>query len=341
MYSSDLKTLVEMIITITTSSEAMMGLFFGIMIFSVVLGLILLISYWKIFNKAGKPGWASIIPIYNYVVMLKIAKLSMMYLILLIIPIVSIFAIFKINIEIAKKFGKSSGFGVGITLLPIIFVPLLAFSDNNYEDNKIETSAEENSNNNVNTQEKVVQPNNEKEVANIEINNQAPIMTNEQNTISEQPLENNTSNEINKTEEPNIANKPVISTEINSNITTMNEVPVVEPVNIEPIVQNITETPNAFNSKPIDIIPKSNETTNNESIINIEPIEQKTSENTQPIQVGTNNSIEIPEINSKETNEIPTIKEGVFGEQNKVCKNCGEAMPAIVSICPKCGTDNE
>ena len=124
MYSSDM--IAQSVANATMNSAPMMGLFFGIIIFSVVLGLISIISNWKIFNKAGKPGWASIIPIYNYIVMIQIAKLSMIYLVLLIIPIVNIFAIFKINIAIAKKFGKSTGFGIGMTLFSIIFIPLLA-----------------------------------------------------------------------------------------------------------------------------------------------------------------------------------------------------------------------
>ena len=69
-----------------------------ISVISFILGLFMIISLWKIFKKAGKPGWASIVPIYNVIVLIESAGLSLWYLLLLFIPIVQIYAIFKIYI---------------------------------------------------------------------------------------------------------------------------------------------------------------------------------------------------------------------------------------------------
>ena len=78
---------------------------------------------WKIFEKAGKPGWASIVPVYNIIVMLEIVDRPLWWIILPIVPAI------VIPLELAKRFGKSTGFGVGLLLLPIIFVPMLGFGD--------------------------------------------------------------------------------------------------------------------------------------------------------------------------------------------------------------------
>ncbi len=95
---------------------------------SMAISVFIIVTQWRVFRKAGKPGWASIIPIYNTVVMIQIAELPMWYIALFFVPFANVYAIFKINIEIAKKFGKSAGFGVGMTLLQPIFYAILAFS---------------------------------------------------------------------------------------------------------------------------------------------------------------------------------------------------------------------
>lgn len=100
----------------------------------IVLGLFVLIiaSLWGVFAKAGKPGWACIIPIYNVVVLLEIAGRPIWWLILMFIPLVSMVVAIVIALDIANKFGKSSGFGLGLAFLPFIFYPLLAFGDAKY-----------------------------------------------------------------------------------------------------------------------------------------------------------------------------------------------------------------
>ena len=103
--------------------------------FGVIL-IITIVSSWKIFTKAGQPGWASIVPIYNtYVLTCEICKKEILWFILLFIPFVNIVAAIMITMELARKFGKSDGFGIGLILLPVIFYPILAFGDAQYQGN--------------------------------------------------------------------------------------------------------------------------------------------------------------------------------------------------------------
>ena len=99
-------------------------------VISLIVGILVIVSLWMIFKKAGKPGWASIVPIYNIIVLIQIAGLPLWYLVLLIIPFANIYAIFKIYIELAHRFGKSTGFGVLTVFFSEICLPILAFDKN-------------------------------------------------------------------------------------------------------------------------------------------------------------------------------------------------------------------
>ena len=96
--------------------------------------VIVIAGIWKAFEKAGKPGWAAIVPIYNVIVMLEIAKKPLWWIVLMLIPIVNIVIAIILNIEIAQKFGKGAGFGLGLSFLGIIFWPILWFGDAQYQD---------------------------------------------------------------------------------------------------------------------------------------------------------------------------------------------------------------
>jgi hypothetical protein len=87
---------------------------------------------WKIYEKAGKPGWAAIVPIYNIIVLLEIVGKPLWWILLLIFPCTSIFiSIWLLNL-LSKSFGQSEGFTVGLFFLPFIFFPLLGFGNYQY-----------------------------------------------------------------------------------------------------------------------------------------------------------------------------------------------------------------
>ena len=89
-------------------------------------------AMWKVFTKAGQPGWAAIVPIYNYVIMLKIVGRPLWWVVLMFVPLVNLVIGIMIHLELAKSFGKGTGFGVGLILLGFIFFPILGFGDARY-----------------------------------------------------------------------------------------------------------------------------------------------------------------------------------------------------------------
>jgi hypothetical protein len=103
----------------------------GTFIYFVVIA-IMIYSLWKVFTKAGKPGWAAIIPIYNLIVLLEIVHKPLWWFILFLIPIVSLVVAIIVYIELAKAFGKGAGFGIGMAFLPFIFFPILGLGDAKY-----------------------------------------------------------------------------------------------------------------------------------------------------------------------------------------------------------------
>ena len=84
---------------------------------------------WYVFEKAGKPGWGVLIPIYNIVLMCEIAKKPTWWIAMFFIPIANIVFAVMLMDDISKSFGKSSGFTVGLVLLGAVFFPILGYGD--------------------------------------------------------------------------------------------------------------------------------------------------------------------------------------------------------------------
>jgi hypothetical protein len=100
---------------------------------SLALSILLLASTWKVFTKAGKPGWAALVPIYNLVVILEIARKPLWWLLLFLVPVANVVVAFIVHISLAERFGKGAGFGVGLAMLGFIFFPILGFGDARYQ----------------------------------------------------------------------------------------------------------------------------------------------------------------------------------------------------------------
>ncbi|HLF35071.1 MAG TPA: DUF5684 domain-containing protein [Cyclobacteriaceae bacterium] len=102
---------------------------------SLLYGLIIvlcIVSMWVIFTKAKKPGWASIIPLYNIIVLLEIVGKPWWWLILMLIPVVNIVIMIIVMHKLSEAFGQGVGFTIGLILIGFIFLPLLAFGNYNY-----------------------------------------------------------------------------------------------------------------------------------------------------------------------------------------------------------------
>ena len=110
------------------------SVFFSVVWLSLIIVVVTAVAagIWKAFRKAGQPGWAVLIPIFNYYVLLKVAGKPWWWLILLIIPIVNIIILILVAIAVAARFGKEGGFAVGLIFLPFIFYPILGFGDAQY-----------------------------------------------------------------------------------------------------------------------------------------------------------------------------------------------------------------
>ncbi|MBF0528117.1 MAG: signal peptidase I [Deltaproteobacteria bacterium] len=104
----------------------------GIVIYLAIV-ILLIVGMWKVFSKAGKPGWACLIPIYNIVVLLEIAGKPIWWIILMLIPLINAIIFLLVSLAVAQKFGKSAGYGVGLFFLPFIFWPMLGFGDASYQ----------------------------------------------------------------------------------------------------------------------------------------------------------------------------------------------------------------
>jgi hypothetical protein len=95
--------------------------------------VLVIIGVWKTFTKAGKPGWGSIVPIYNTILMLEIAERPIWWIFLFFIPLVNLIISIVVAIDIAKNFGKGVGFGLGLVFLGFIFYPILGFGSAQYQ----------------------------------------------------------------------------------------------------------------------------------------------------------------------------------------------------------------
>ena len=108
------------------SFAAIFGIFVALVYGPAVVGM------WKTFAKAGEPGWTALIPIYNLMVMAKIAGKGEAYGLLCLIPIAGIVFLIVIIVELCKKFDIGGGFAWGVILLPLIFWPILGFGSARY-----------------------------------------------------------------------------------------------------------------------------------------------------------------------------------------------------------------
>ena len=194
----------------------------------MALGILKIVSLWKIFKKAGKPGWASIVPIYNIYIMCEIAEKEWWYILLLCVPFVNIYVMIVLYNGMAKKFGKGGGFVVGMILLPVVFFPMLAFgkdatvvnnqpntsNENNMADNTLGTNANTLPNMNENTMiaNEMVTPNNPVM--------REPVMS---NPVGNVPFGNTSAESGLNSQNVNVGQNIETSLESNQNIPAMDE----------------------------------------------------------------------------------------------------------------------
>jgi uncharacterized membrane protein YhaH (DUF805 family) len=99
----------------------------------LALAVLMIASMWKIFTKAGMPGWGALIPFYNLYLLCKVCGKSGWWVLLMFIPLVNFVIAILLMIELATSFGKGAGYAVGLILLGFVFLPMLAFGDAKYQ----------------------------------------------------------------------------------------------------------------------------------------------------------------------------------------------------------------
>ncbi len=250
---------------VQTSTELVgiaQAILIGIIIIALLAAILMTVSMWKTFKKVGKPGWASLIPIYNTYVMCEIGGKEWWFIFLTFIPVINILATFMIYDGIAKKFGKSTAFSLGMFFVPIIFFPLLAFGKNYYEEgNQVSNSSNYNS-----------------DVANVTPSSDSDLIMEDASNISS-GVSSNESLQVNNQNESfdsfdnnfNLVNEQTnqVVGQVSSNMETQNEASnfVAPQISSEMVNQNqdntvmqnsvnepVIETPNVFtNQRPIDM----------------------------------------------------------------------------------------
>lgn len=118
--------------TTSVDAEALGAAMGMVSVFALILMVIMIVANWKIFTKAGKPGWASIVPFYNMYTLFEVAGMNGWMFLLLLVPIVNIVMAIMVYINLAKAFGQSGAFAVGLILLNPIFSLILAFGKAQY-----------------------------------------------------------------------------------------------------------------------------------------------------------------------------------------------------------------
>ncbi len=105
-----------------------------LIVVGLILGVVVVViaGLWKVYEKAGEPGWKVLCPIYNYIVLLRIAGMSAWWVIPLCIPYVSVIISIIVFIKLARAFGKGGGFATGLILLTFVFIPILGFGSATY-----------------------------------------------------------------------------------------------------------------------------------------------------------------------------------------------------------------
>ena len=113
------------------STGGLLAAFGHIWLFTMIVSIVTIVAMWKLFKKAGKPGWASIIPIYNTLFDIVYPGHGIKFLLML-IPFVNIYIGIKCYIDLAKAFGKSGAYALGLIFLNPIFMCILGFDSSVY-----------------------------------------------------------------------------------------------------------------------------------------------------------------------------------------------------------------
>ena len=318
-----------------TGAVAAMGLFFWIL--SMALGILKIVSLWKIFKKAGKPGWASIVPIYNIYIMCEIAEKEWWYILLLCVPFVNIYVMIVLYNGMAKKFGKGGGFVVGMILLPVVFFPMLAFGkDATVVNNQPNTSNENNmADNTLGTNANALPNMNEKTmIANEMVTPNNPVMREPvmSNPVGNVPFGNTSAESGLNSQNVNVGQNIEPSLESNQNIPAMDEhVMPQSNDNVDPTFNNVAQ-----DNVQTPVMPNTMDAAQNVNVMqNIGPsLEsvQNTSAMDEHVMPQSNDNVTSPTFNNvvQDNVQTPVMPNTMDAAQNvNVGQNIGKSLENV------------
>ena len=105
----------------------------GALVFGLAIAVVMIVAMWKLFEKAGKPGWGCLIPFYNNYCLFDMAFGNGWLFLLMFLPIVNFIILIMLFFKLAKAFGKGIGFGFGLLFLSIVFLPILGLGSAEYD----------------------------------------------------------------------------------------------------------------------------------------------------------------------------------------------------------------
>lgn len=114
------------------SAQISPGALIAVLLVGLAVAVLLIAAMWRVFTKAGQPGWAAIVPFYNTIVLLRVVGRPWWWLLLMFIPLVNVILAIIVYLDLAKSFGKGTGFGVATIFFSYICIPILAFGDARY-----------------------------------------------------------------------------------------------------------------------------------------------------------------------------------------------------------------
>lgn len=115
---------------VSVDMSALAGVIIPILLITLAVGILMIVAMWKLFKKAGRPGWPAIVPFYNNWILFEIGGLEgALSLVSLVFPPFIYYGWYKV----CKAFGKSTGFFVALIFFPFVCIPILGFGDSVYQ----------------------------------------------------------------------------------------------------------------------------------------------------------------------------------------------------------------
>lgn len=299
-------------------------LLMAIYLLSGFLALAVIVSMMRIYKKCGKPAISVIIPIWGQIVLFQITGIAWWYVF---IPVVNLIMMIKAYIVLAKKFGRSAGFAVGMIFLPMIFIPLLSFYDYAGDEKNEET------------EEPIYNPFNETNVEPVNVLEPvAPIQAVDSNEVNGTDIESTDQIEESVTMIPDVPVNSNEDVQLNEQLINEEELMVENVIPTEEIIPEVT------NVQAEEIIAEPLvEEVNAIANPTVQDIEDALNINKEPVDVAFNSTPIIepvqeeilePVQNTLETEEVIELPEIAA----KVCPACGVSLAENVNFCTSCGT---